>query len=192
MIERNLVTLVAVLATTTALALAGCKQSVVAGSNDGGAAATSSSTTSTTTTSSSTGSGPADPAVIAAETCAKRAACETVAPDCVAEYTCYYAFFRQDLWPVVEPCFSACGSFDECFYGPADDVPPPASYGVYEPKCATRLIGQCGLGDDWCDYNCLDAADYDAMTPCLELPCDDIVDCFRTVAFADAPVCTNI
>lgn len=185
--------LVALVALSAAL-LVGCKQSVVAGSNDGGAGATSTSTTTATTTTSTTTSsgGAADPAVIAADTCAARAACETVAPDCVAEYTCYYAFFRQELWPVVEPCFSTCGSFDDCFYGPADDVPPPASYATYEPQCITRVIDQCGKGDDWCDYNCLSGGDYDAMIPCLELPCDDIVDCFRTVAFADAPVCTSI
>lgn len=185
----------AVLSLVALAAQSGCTQTVVAGSNDGGAGSTSSTTTATSTTtqtSTSTGSATNDPAVIAAATCDKRAACETVEATCVEEYTCYYALLRQDLWPVGEPCFSACGSFDDCFYGPIDDVPPPSEYATHEPACLSRLVGECGLGDDWCDYNCFDGEDYAAMQSCLTLPCDDIVDCFRTVVFAEVPVCTSI
>lgn len=171
-----------------AVAAAGCKQSVVAGSNEGGGG--SGATSTSTTQSSSTGGG--DPAQWGADVCAKRAACEAVEPTCVEEYTCYFALFREELWPIVEPCFSACGVFDECFYGVAALETPPAAYEVYKPKCEQRLVTECQHADDWCDYNCFSEADYQAMTPCLDLPCDDIVDCYRTVVFADRPTCTSI
>ncbi|MFO0619577.1 MAG: hypothetical protein U0414_43725 [Polyangiaceae bacterium] len=188
MIDRTLVSTLVVLALAVPVAASGCKQSVVAGSNLGGGG--SGSSTSGASQSSTGGGG--DPAAWAAEVCAKRAACETVEPTCEKEYTCYFALFREDLWTTVEPCFSACGSFDSCFYGVAAMEAPPPAYEVYKPKCDARLVGQCQLGDDWCDYNCFTGAEYEAMIPCLELPCADIVDCYRTVVFADHPTCTSI
>lgn len=186
------VTLGSICAALAIAAAPGCKQTVLAGANDGGGGAGTTSSTGSTTTASSTSTGGGDPGAMGASTCAKRAACETVDPTCVDEYTCYYAFFREELWPIVEPCFSACGAFDDCFYGVAQKEPAPATYATYAPQCQAKLVTACGLGDDWCAYNAFDGADYDAMVPCLDLPCDEIVDCFRTIVFADAPTCTSI
>lgn len=176
-----------------------CSTNVGASSNDGGsggAGGSGPSSTGGSGGSSDTGAGgsgagsPAEtPQEYATATCATRDACEND-EDCVSELTCAFEIFRAELRPALQDCLSDCSGLDECFSVATEEL-NPASYEPYAEACYGKTEACSQMGDDWCEYNYFEGADYEAMVVCFDLTCGEVNDCLRTVVFSDVPECTG-